>query len=209
MAGGKGLNFMRFGESWLVVLGVWLACGCGGGMPSETEAPAPAANQAAPEPEAAPEKEAAPAGEQPSTMAPAAPGPPPQAPAGAAPPPSSAAEAADEGEALQTVEQAQALLARAEQELQSLFGHGAQRKERAAGAPSPASAPAAARPPARSRPRSPCASACRAFASLDRAAGAVCRLAGESDARCLRAKQSVKENAQRVASCDCPSSRGE
>jgi len=195
---------MRFGKRWLVLPVVWIACGCGGGAPSEAEAPESAA-------EPAPEEAAAPEGEAPSTMAPAAPGlGPTQAPAGGAPPPpSEATEDIGEAEDLDTIEQAQALLARAEQELESFYGQASQRKERAAGAPSPASAGAAARPPVRSRPPSPCASACRAFASLDRAAGAVCRLAGESDARCLRAKKSVKENAQRVASCSCPRAEGD
>jgi len=196
---------MRLGDCCVVLFGVWIACGCGGGMPSEPEAPAPAAN------EATPEEQAAPQGEPPSTMAPAQPGLPPQAP-GAAPPPFGEAEAAEDAEAaepLDTIDQAQDLLARAEQELDSLFGPADRKRKPTAGAASPARAGAAARPAPRSRPRSPCASACRAFASLDRAAEAVCRLAGESDARCRRAKKSVKENRQRVESCNCPSSERE
>lgn len=48
-----------------------------------------------------------------------------------------------------------------------------------------------------------CATACRAFASLGRAATAVCRLAGDEDARCTRAKGIVSEAERRVATCSC------
>lgn len=50
---------------------------------------------------------------------------------------------------------------------------------------------------------SPCAVACRALTSMKRAAEAVCRLAGESDARCADARKRVSESATRVASCAC------
>ena len=48
-----------------------------------------------------------------------------------------------------------------------------------------------------------CVNACKAFASLKRAAAAVCRLAGDSDARCKRAQTIVHENEARVAVCKC------
>lgn len=50
---------------------------------------------------------------------------------------------------------------------------------------------------------SPCAVACRALTSMKRAADAVCRLAGEGDARCADARKRVSESATRVASCAC------
>jgi hypothetical protein len=50
-----------------------------------------------------------------------------------------------------------------------------------------------------------CATACRAFASLGRAAEAVCRLAGEKDERCTRAKGIVSDAERKVASCACRS----
>lgn len=48
-----------------------------------------------------------------------------------------------------------------------------------------------------------CANACKAFASLRRAADAVCRLAGDSNARCSRAREIVKDSEERVKSCSC------
>jgi hypothetical protein len=48
-----------------------------------------------------------------------------------------------------------------------------------------------------------CDEACKAFASLKRAADAVCRLAGETNTRCARARDLVKENEGRVKSCNC------
>ncbi len=49
-----------------------------------------------------------------------------------------------------------------------------------------------------------CATACRAFASLKRAAAAVCRLAGpEGQPRCTRARNVVADGEQRVAGCGC------
>jgi hypothetical protein len=50
-----------------------------------------------------------------------------------------------------------------------------------------------------------CATACRAFDSLGRAASAVCRLAGESDERCTRAKGIVSDAQRKVTSCGCKS----
>lgn len=51
---------------------------------------------------------------------------------------------------------------------------------------------------------SSCGTACRAFSSLGRAASAVCRLAGEKDARCTHAHQVVADAQKRVAVCGCP-----
>jgi len=48
-----------------------------------------------------------------------------------------------------------------------------------------------------------CATACRAFESLGRAATAVCRLTAENDERCTRAKGIVGDAERRVASCGC------
>ena len=49
----------------------------------------------------------------------------------------------------------------------------------------------------------PCVNACKAFASLKRAAVAVCRLAGEADARCKRAQSIVSKNETRMTACKC------
>jgi len=50
-----------------------------------------------------------------------------------------------------------------------------------------------------------CEQACKAFASLKRAADAVCRLAGDSHERCTRARSVVKKNEGRVQPCSCSS----
>jgi hypothetical protein len=52
-------------------------------------------------------------------------------------------------------------------------------------------------------PNALCDNACRAFASLSRAANAVCRLDGDSGSHCSRAKRVVADSQQRVASCAC------
>lgn len=48
-----------------------------------------------------------------------------------------------------------------------------------------------------------CDRACQAFASLERAADGICRLAGESDQRCSKARSRVKDHAGRLKACDC------
>lgn len=48
-----------------------------------------------------------------------------------------------------------------------------------------------------------CDNACRAFASLSRAASAVCRLDGDGGSHCSRAKKVVADSQQRVSSCAC------
>lgn len=48
-----------------------------------------------------------------------------------------------------------------------------------------------------------CENACRAFASLSRAANAVCRMDGDNGAHCTRAKRMVSDSQSRVASCAC------
>jgi hypothetical protein len=48
-----------------------------------------------------------------------------------------------------------------------------------------------------------CENACKAFASMKRAADAVCRLAGDPDARCKKARTLVKSSEARVAVCKC------
>lgn len=72
-------------------------------------------------------------------------------------------------------------------------------KAEAKKAPAPSAAPAGGLAAGADR----CGNACKAFASLKRAAGAVCRLAGESNARCKRAQGIVQENQVRIAVCKC------
>jgi len=59
--------------------------------------------------------------------------------------------------------------------------------------------------PAKKAEESSCSTACRAYSSLGRAATAVCRLAGEKDARCAHAHRVVGDAQKRVAVCGCQS----
>ncbi len=56
---------------------------------------------------------------------------------------------------------------------------------------------------ASSAPTALCDNACRAFASLARAASAVCRLDGDGGSHCSRAKKVVADSQQRVSACAC------
>jgi hypothetical protein len=150
----------------------------------------------------------------------------PAEPAPAYQQPAAPSTLAGEGETFATLEQAESALARAEQELVALQGGPAATggaPPAAAPTTGPADAPAAAEPappPAPPPPRAEgesaaqaekksddkaqnCASLCRAFASLARAADAVCRLSGEEGERCTRARGSVRSHFQRVAVCRC------
>ena len=65
-------------------------------------------------------------------------------------------------------------------------------------------APAAPAPKAEKKSsESSCSTACRAFTSLERAASAVCRLAGEKDARCTHAHDVLTDAQKRVTVCGC------
>jgi hypothetical protein len=48
-----------------------------------------------------------------------------------------------------------------------------------------------------------CHSPCRAIGSMRRAVGALCRMAGDADGRCLDARRTLKESETRVAPCGC------
>ena len=50
----------------------------------------------------------------------------------------------------------------------------------------------------------PCVTACKAIASMRRAAQAVCRLAGDDTERCKKAQTLLDESEKRVAACQCP-----
>jgi hypothetical protein len=175
-------------SAWLVLL----ALGCA--ARSEPTS-APAAPQ--PAPESMTESGQPGYGQPPSSLVPQA----QQAPAGTAAP-------GDESVHFNTVEEAEAALARAHEELSTLYARrDAVQEGEAAKKPSAApkrSAPAAAEEAeADSQSRQRCDLACRAFASLGRAAGAVCRLAGDDSERCTRAKKLVDDGARRVQGCAC------
>jgi hypothetical protein len=113
--------------------------------------------------------------------------------------PSSTSTGAD----FENLEQAEAALARARQELDTVLGAAPAAGEAAAEKEDADRSAERPRTEAEKKTESPCGTACRAFASLERAAGAVCRLAGEADQRCTRAKATVEESARRVARCGC------
>ena len=48
-----------------------------------------------------------------------------------------------------------------------------------------------------------CVSTCRAIGSMRRAVSAICRLAGDADARCEDARKTLTSSEQSVASCRC------
>jgi hypothetical protein len=70
-------------------------------------------------------------------------------------------------------------------------------------APAPAKAPRGEETQASQISASPCATACRALASMVRSADHLCGLAGEGDARCEGARTRVKNATERVQA-QCP-----
>lgn len=167
--------------------------------------------------EAEPATPAAPAAQPGYGQPPAPPGEPPETPSSTGPEPGTASEKAKlpakDEEELTSLAQAEALLekARAELGLPGADGKPADASEAKSdkkGASKPAPAPkASAAPTGGAAPLAQgterCVNACKAFASLKRAAAAVCRLAGDSNARCKRAQAIVQESEARVAVCKC------
>jgi hypothetical protein len=100
------------------------------------------------------------------------------------------AEHSDALREVQTLAQAEAALKQAESELDALLGPRGRTADKGGAVPLAAG-------------DARCGDACKAFESLRRAAEAVCRLAGDADARCTRARKIVKENERRVSVCKC------
>lgn len=145
------------------------------------------------------------------------------------PPPASApatteVDARGSGAEPTTLEQAEAELERARAELEALGVAPAAPAAIEAAPPEAAPPPAASSeamddsaPHARERaegeapsakaqqaaPPNPCETACRAFASLQRAKDAVCRLEQPAGDRCARAEAIVRDARARVQSCAC------
>jgi hypothetical protein len=129
-------------------------------------------------------------------------------PAPAAPPPQPAAPGAGSADAAtteyRTLAEAEGALEQAKAEIDRLAF--AQPPPSAAGA-APSKKEAADRGAdalGEQKADSGCSNACRAFASLLRAANAVCRLDAEGGDRCARAKSVVTDAERRVSSCGCP-----
>lgn len=115
------------------------------------------------------------------------------------------APAKDDDASLATLEEAVGALDDAQAKLAALTGVQADK-----GAPeslkkgsTPARKPKASEPSALAGGDARCAEACKAFASLKRAADAVCRLTSATDARCAKARTVVEENRKRVQVCRC------
>ena len=101
----------------------------------------------------------------------------------------------------QTVEEAEAEIARAKAELgQERAGDAAAEKTEVEPAPAgqPTDAPSA--PFGRS---DACGGSCRAIASMRRAVTALCRMTGDEDTRCRDAKRTLTESETRTAACGC------
>ncbi len=184
----------------LWVLAVVVACGrATAPTPSAPNAPPPAPPTASPAPAAAP-AQAEPEALSPEDRA-AAPG---EYEEMRRSPSNAYSEHADD------LDSAQAELEHARVELNRALAGRTPRPSSGGGPPAAASRGAAAdaAPPAKAAKKSAessCATACRAFASLERAATAVCRITGEKDGRCSHAHAVVSDAKQRVAVCTCTS----
>jgi hypothetical protein len=49
-----------------------------------------------------------------------------------------------------------------------------------------------------------CGNACGAMVSMRHAVDAICRMAGDGDARCTDARRTLKDSETKVAGCGCP-----
>ncbi len=167
------------------------AGGCGAVTPRTAPAPPPAAakEQAPPEDEALAAGEGAPEA-SPTTTSPSSLGP---------------AGEPDEGP-LTTLPDAERALAAAATELDAALRAAAPEAPPPSGRAAPkASAGGAEWSPAGAV--SGCEAACRALASLRRAAEAVCRLTAADDRRCVEARATVSRSETRAAACQCPPAR--
>lgn len=124
-----------------------------------------------------------------------------------APPAESPASAAPEPAAPTTIAEAQEQIARASAELDALAGRAVAAPE-SGGYPSATASERASdehetRAAASASPPDPCASPCRALASMRRAVDALCRMTDDDDERCTEARRTLRESTERVASCGC------
>ncbi len=99
-----------------------------------------------------------------------------------------------------TIEEANARIEQARSDLDQAF-HPSQAQPTPSAPPSHVPTPGVEQPSATQS--SPCEHACRAFASMERAVAAVCRLAGEADVKCTRARKVLDDNTARVKACAC------
>ena len=72
--------------------------------------------------------------------------------------------------------------------------------------PPPKSSSSGASAPAKTKENAPvdaCVSPCRAFASMRRAVEALCRMTGDTDDRCVKARRTLDTSNGRVSACRC------
>jgi hypothetical protein len=106
----------------------------------------------------------------------------------------------------ETIEEAEAAIAYARAALEGGPGDGLEAADEAPSQPgaSPTAEPAPAAPPRPKAPgRDPCASPCRAIASMRRAVSALCRMTGDEDPRCEEARKTLEGSEARVQRCGC------
>jgi hypothetical protein len=100
-----------------------------------------------------------------------------------------------------TVDEAQAQIARARSQL-----GGSEPAAKTESRPEKDAAPVTPAPAAggsKEKEESPCASSCRALASMERAVAALCRMTGEQDERCRSARRTLDESVATTRSCSC------
>lgn len=129
---------------------------------------------------------------------------------GSSPPEASAPSSTPAEPAPQTIEEAQAQIASAKDQLGGGAPGASSTKSTLDAAPpkndaEPAPPPAADAPASTEKPADACMSPCRALASMRRAVDALCRMAGDSDKRCLDARQTLSDSVSRTATCKCAS----
>ncbi|HEX3343754.1 MAG TPA: hypothetical protein VHS09_04235 [Polyangiaceae bacterium] len=125
--------------------------------------------------------------------------------------PPSAAPAAKEEREPATIEEAQAQLERARAEVSGETTRGPSAPGAAGATVEAEGATTTSEPkasgagaPSRDAAGSRCGNACGAVGSMRRAVDAICRMAGETDARCAGARRTLKDSEAKVADCGCP-----
>ncbi len=104
-----------------------------------------------------------------------------------------------------SIEEAEAQIAEAERALSPRGESAASKGEAPASEPAPGARDKTERKsvPLADGAAASCDGTCRALASMRRAVAALCRIAGDEDARCVAAKKRLGENEARTAACTC------
>jgi hypothetical protein len=102
-----------------------------------------------------------------------------------------------------TIDEAQAQLERARAQLQASGAGPSSAATTATPSVAPPPTAAGGETAGAQPPTNPCATACQAIASMRRAVDAICRMAGQDDARCTGAKKTLGDSETKVASCGC------